>query len=491
MRILAALAIGLGVLSASLGVPVSSVAARSAANGEFPYIWTQYGPDGARIVRAVLDQGEACPWIRMDGKSLKMAPRTAATPSAFPVTVCSATLDDPAAAATVLGQDLPPLPDRVDDIVVVGDTGCRMTTYGWFQDCNDPDNPDPAKGWPLVRVVDLMQAAPKQLYVHVGDYHYREGPCPAGNQGCAGAISGDNWDSWRQDWFAPLRPILNQAPWVLVRGNHENCARAGEGWFLFMGHGPADQATEACDDYTDAFVTPIGADLEFVIMDSAQRRAPVGDRTACEAWMHDAAAALDSAPAPGRTRWAVTHQPIYSYFSTAPNNAATNSDPCAREKFYPAAWSRGYAVERVSGGEPLSYDLVLSGDVHLWQWTKPKDPAFPTQITAGNGATALEELSYWKLDAWPVGTHTDNPPYSDGGWWNLEVVFGYVTMTRMGSDAGTWRVDMIDVNDRTQQVCLHGTDPDAATAIVKDAALPAGSAQALLTGGCVDTGQGS
>jgi|GEM_PF-417129 len=447
----------------------------------FPYIWTQYGPDGARIVRVILEDGMACPSIRTGNDTVEMVERTAANPANFPVTVCSATVGDADAVATVLGRELAPLPATVDRIAVVGDTGCRIAS-GWFQDCNDPDNPDPTKGWPFARVSALIAAADKDLIVHVGDYHYREAPCPAGTAACEGALTGDTWGSWRQDWFDPARPMLNQVPWVLIRGNHENCARAGEGWFLFMGHGPADQAAQACAVYTDGYTAPIGSDLEFAVMDSAQRSKGVIDPAACADWTADTTALLDSAPAAGRTRWALTHQPIYTWFASG-DNTSTTADPCATGTFRPAEFARGYARAK-SGG--VTYPVVLSGDVHTWQWTKPRDPGLPVQITAGHGATDLEELSYWKpLTAWPVGTMTDRAPYAGGGWWSMEVIFGYALLTRAGT-AADWRVDMVDVNAALQQVCMLGGDAAVAAAIVKAADLAEGSAEALLTGGCVD-----
>jgi hypothetical protein len=473
---------------AILGVFGCASATEATEAKDFPYVWTQYGPDGARIVRVIVDDGAACPTIRTGNDTIPMTERTTANPANFPVTVCSATMGDDDAIATVLGQSLAPLPSQVDRIAVVGDTGCRMAS-GWYQDCNDPDNPDPTKGWPFARMSTLIAAADKDIVVHVGDYHYREAPCPAGNAACAGAVSGDTWESWLQDWFAPAKPMLNQVPWVLLRGNHENCARAGEGWFLFMGHGPDDQATKDCAVYTDGYTSEIGADLEFAIMDSAQRSKGVIDQAACEAWTKQTTALLDSAPKPGHTRWALTHQPIYSWWSRG-DTTSVNDDPCATGTFLPAEFARGYARERVAGSAGgVNYPVVLSGDVHTWQWTKPKDSGLPIQITAGHGATYLETLSYWKpLTAWPVGTRTNRAPYQDGGWWSMEVVFGYAMISRVGEDADNWRVDMIDVNDTLQQVCQIGASAEAAAKITQAADLPSGSETALLTGGCVNTG---
>jgi hypothetical protein len=38
-----------------------------------------------------------------------------------------------------------------------------------------------------------IAARKPSLVIHVGDYIYRESPCPAGDKGCKGSPYGDNW----------------------------------------------------------------------------------------------------------------------------------------------------------------------------------------------------------------------------------------------------------------------------------------------------------
>ncbi|MFX8797610.1 metallophosphoesterase, partial [Acinetobacter baumannii] len=84
--------------------------------------------------------------------------------------------------------------------------------------------------WPFKLGATLSASLKPDLVLHVGDFHYREKPCPAGNDGCAGSPWGDNWDVWREDFFAPADSLLRAAPWIMVRGNHELCDRGGHGW---------------------------------------------------------------------------------------------------------------------------------------------------------------------------------------------------------------------------------------------------------------------
>ncbi|MDW4746763.1 metallophosphoesterase, partial [Escherichia coli] len=83
--------------------------------------------------------------------------------------------------------------------------------------------------------------------LHVGDYHYRENACPPDVAGCQGSPWGYGWDTWQADLFQPAAPLMAAAPWVLVRGNHEECARAGQGWFRFLDPRPYS-AARSCDN---------------------------------------------------------------------------------------------------------------------------------------------------------------------------------------------------------------------------------------------------
>src|SRR5260370_28786262 len=195
--------------------------------------WVQVGPDGTSSVRAITE--DACPSVTFDGKPMPMSVRSApgrsfgdVKPAQFPVRGCEAMMPGDAVAAVLDGKALPlprPNPQR---ILVFGDTGCRLATGNATQDCND------INAWPFPKIAAMAAAARPDLVIHVGDYHYREGACPADSAGCAGRPWGYGWDAWNADFFAPAAPLFAAAPWVMVRGNHEDCSRAGEGWFRFL-----------------------------------------------------------------------------------------------------------------------------------------------------------------------------------------------------------------------------------------------------------------
>ena len=195
--------------------------------------------------------------LRVDDRDVAMTVRFAAAtvpqratastpenlkPSAFPVAVCEAPLPAGSRRAKVDGVRLPVPKREVRRIVVIGDTGCRMEVSDHaYQPCNDR-----AK-FPFARIAARAAKWGPDLVVHVGDYEYRENPCPAAETGCAGSVWGYGWDAWAADFFTPAAPLLAAAPIAPARGNHESCARAGQGWWRFLDGHPAAAAHD-CDD---------------------------------------------------------------------------------------------------------------------------------------------------------------------------------------------------------------------------------------------------
>jgi hypothetical protein len=247
----------------------------------------------ARLITATAD----CPAAAIDGKLTPMTGRVG--PSAdFPLTVCQAPLPKGARQASVRGIGLPipsPSPRR---ILIFGDTGCRLKGRE-VQDCDDP------KQWPFAVVSRLAAAHHPDLVIHVGDYYYRESPCPAGRAGCAGSPFGDNWNSWNADFFQPAEPLLRAAPWVMVRGNHEDCARGGPGWFMLL-DGAAAPLT--CPAASAPMAIDVGG-LELYVLDSSGTE----DRSAPPAAVASFSSQLDALKTtpPTAPGWIITHRPIW------------------------------------------------------------------------------------------------------------------------------------------------------------------------------------
>ena len=87
----------------------------------------------------------------------------------------------------------------------------------------------------------------------------------AGHPGCAGSPWGYGFDAWQADFFSPARQLLAAAPWIVVRGNHESCNRAGQGWWRFLDPrpvAPRQNCNLAADDdignYSAPYAVPLG-----------------------------------------------------------------------------------------------------------------------------------------------------------------------------------------------------------------------------------------
>ncbi|MGJ7579198.1 metallophosphoesterase [Variovorax sp. RHLX14] len=248
--------------------------------------WVEIGPNGQTIARAITS-ADTCPTIAVDANAAVMTLRAAAgtpaqrttasdaadsKPSAFPVTTCETVVKPGATAVSVAGRLLPLPKSEPQRIAVLADTGCRMKKAdNAFQACND------GIAWPFATIAATVAAMKPDLVMHIGDYHYRENACPQDIAGCKDSAWGYGWDTWEADLFKPAASLLAAAPWVFARGNHEECARAGQGWMRFLdvrSYG----ATLSCDspandnaaNFSDPYTVALGADTQVVIFDSAK-----------------------------------------------------------------------------------------------------------------------------------------------------------------------------------------------------------------------------
>ena len=157
--------------------------------------------------------------------------------------------------------------------MLLGDTGCRIVSnFGIFQSCDDPDR------WPFERVANAAAATQPDLVIHVGDYHYRESPCDLAQPGLLRQPVGLRMRRLARRLFPAARKLLAAAPWIVMRGNHESCNRAGQGWWRFLDPRPVmprQDCNAAADDdignYSAPYAVPLGrgSDLQFLVFDSS------------------------------------------------------------------------------------------------------------------------------------------------------------------------------------------------------------------------------
>ncbi|MGD0191180.1 MAG: metallophosphoesterase, partial [Rhizomicrobium sp.] len=323
--------------------------------------WVQMAPGGGAEIRAVVGDG-ACPAVTIDGAAIPMRER-AAPDQNFPVRVCALALPKSAKSAALADDALPlPKSDPVH-LAVVGDTGCRIKG-GTVQDCNDPVQ------WPFHTVATSIAKLKPDLIVHVGDYLYREGPCPPAQAlACGGTPWGDNWAAWNADFFVPAAPMLAAAPILIVRGNHEECSRAGQGWLRLLGPLAYDPKA-SCNEHVAPYAVPIGS-VTFAVMDDAHASDVDAPSDLVAMYHADFQAIGKLGPAPA---FMVMHRPIWGVVKMAFGMVLGGN--------------RTLMAAQDDGGIPPNVTMLLAGHIHTFEAINyEKGP--PPQILAGEGGDIL------------------------------------------------------------------------------------------------------
>lgn len=351
-------------LSSRLALTALATAVLSAApaSAEVLARWTQYVAGGGAEARAVVTD-EACPEATVDGAPAPMTVR-AAPADGFPERVCAVALPPQATRVEVAGVAVPAPARTVDRILVVGDTGCRVEP-NWAQACDDP-----AK-WVFAEVASTAAAERPDLIIHVGDYIYREKPCPTLIQpACAGTPSGDNWPTWAADFFTPAAPLLAAAPMIVVRGNHETCSRAGVGYSRHLSPDAFDPDMPCPQKDPTYFVTIAGQG--FAVLDTSF---PPDSRVdpAMAAILRQELAVIGAAAEKAPTML-LTHKPAWGAMR-GPHNRVYGS-------------SQTYAA---AAGEslPRALQVALSGHIHLFESLAFTNGG-PGQFVVGNSGTILD-----------------------------------------------------------------------------------------------------
>lgn len=395
---------------------LSGMTARAA---DLPGPWVELASDGGLDVRSIIAPGMTCPKVVGAGTALTSSNR-GKPDGDYPVQVCVAHAVASTREIKVDGLAVPTLKTRIQQVVVIGDTGCRLKG-NFTQACNDNVK------WPFAVVARLAAARHPDLVIHVGDYHYRETPCPEGQPGCSGSPYGDNWPVWKKDFFDPAAPLLAAAPWVLVRGNHELCSRGGHGWFRLLDpHPEADK----CADTSAPYALHIDS-LDLLLFDGADADDPTADPAKVTFYREQLQTLLTNAPSHS---WLLTHRPIWAlaqYPDVKPGETLNATEQAA-----------------IRGLVPSGLDMVLSGHVHDFT-SYDFGPSRPAQLVVGEGGDANDAISQ------PVNPGID----IDGVKLRRAFAtpdYGYVVLHRVSQG---WTATVHALTDEVLARCrLHGRD---------------------------------
>jgi Calcineurin-like phosphoesterase len=412
----------LGMVAACSLPPQVNTGSAAIAPSSIQAAWVALGPNGLAIAR-VVTAGSRCPRINLDTQPFTMQVRAQPALPDYPVLICEMILPSGVASAVVDGLSLPLPKTNPQRLVVIGDTGCRLKGKEAIQACND------AQAWPFESIARSAARWQPELVIHVGDYHYRESPCPPGNAGCAGSPWGDNWPTWKADFFAPAAELLRAAPWIVTRGNHEDCNRAGQGWFRFL---DPQFLSLGCQDYIPPYAVPMG-EGQLLILDSAS--APDGTPPAAMvAFYASQFAALREASS--ANAWLVTHRPIWGI-----GQSTSGQDG-------PSMFQVNATLQAASANSLAPFiTLILAGHLHLLE-TLSFTTGRPPQLIVGNGGTALDPAITLPL----VGTKIAGATVAEGTALDR---FGFMTLER--SERG-WLGTVRDVDGDATARCTISND---------------------------------
>jgi hypothetical protein len=177
------------------------------------------------------------------------------------------------------------------------------------------------------------------------------------------------------------------APWVIARGNHEACNRAGVGWFRFLAPGDSSPelscvraAEDAQADFTPPYAVPLDKDTQLIVLDSAA--------VSGKAYMQDA---------PAFRRYSKMMAEVAVLARARPHNILVNHHPAlafggsASGKAKPgtAGLVSVLAAHDPTTLYPAGIDLVVNGHVHMFQ-ALDFSSGQPVEILTGNGGSQME-----------------------------------------------------------------------------------------------------
>src|SRR5579862_7844618 len=375
--------------------------------------WVELAEDGKAIARIVVSDADGCPAIQVDGASRAMVARKPMPAGLRPA--CEFAIPSGAKSVSVNGHSLALPKSDPARVIALGDTGCRIKGKQ-IQACND------AALWPFRKVSASAASEKPDLIVHVGDYLYRESPCPDASQAmCGGSPAGDNWEAWNADFFEPAAGLLGAAPWVFSRGNHEDCNRSWRGWFYYLEPRPWNGT---CQDYSAPYLVKLGK-FQVAVLDSSAAKENYLDEEQVSAF------AAQLASLHPENAWLATHYPFWG-FSTDPRGGLPKPLVAALE----ASWEKA---------SPNGYTLILSGHIHLFEYVSV-DQGRPPQVVAGDGGTQMAVPMHGSMK----GTQIRGASVIGS---RSRQEFGYILLSKEGK---LWRLEL---KDQRQSVLVRCTVP--------------------------------
>lgn len=405
------------------------------------YHYVLVGPNNALIIRTITDNN-SCPLLTIDNKKTAMQMRVPldtvekkSQQSYFPVSVCELTLPSPHHKVSLNNQAIPLLKIKINKISVIGDTGCRLKAPHSFQAC------DNSNAWPLSTISHAISRDNPDVIIHVGDYLYRESQCK--QKDCKNSPFGYNWNSWNEDVFKPMKELMSVSPLILIRGNHESCQRAGEGWFRFFDPYPYDPLLACIDRQQQVTDKPysiiLNSNIQIIVFDSAETtNKSIAVKTDLTHHFQDVGQML----IPSYRHWMLLHHPAFgmTYINKLGWVGGIRST-------YDPLLAVGSSERFLS-----QFDLWIQGHIHTFELIDYQQSFMPLNIISGMGGTELEDKfpSIPKQFEVETDIFIKNINYSEHyGYLNLQVNHSKGTVTLKDTHGKTYNICNLDFNNKT------------------------------------------
>jgi hypothetical protein len=207
-----------------------------------------------------------------------------------------------------------------------------------------------------------------------------------------------------------------------VRGNHEDCNRAGEGWFRFLDRAPMESS---CRDLTGMFVARLG-EFGVVVVDGAKAADPRGDASELIDTLRRQF--LEVAGKIPEEAWLASHRPFNAMVSIGDDRPPVVDNVVQEAALGPVM--------------PAGVRMQVAGHVHFFQ-AVDFDGARPPTLVVGTGGDALATMAPMSM----VGADINGLTVANSV---TRLGFGYMIWER---EAAQWAGTLYDVDGNALDHC--------------------------------------
>jgi hypothetical protein len=221
----------------------------------------------------------------------------------------------------------------------------------------------------------------------------------------------------------PGAKLLGRTVWLMARGNHEDCSRAGIGWSTLLGHDPR---SPSCNPHENPLLVDLGG-VKLALLDDNNAVDKEVDPAAAQALQNDIAAAMAA-----HADWLVTHHPFRGISKPDRRGGKTMEGANAT------------LLAALDGTNEAPLTLMLAGHIHNFQIANYAGSAAP-QLVVGEGGDDLDKVVPPRLTGLVTGGMTVTQGLSLSG-------FGYVVLDRVG-ETQDWKITVHTANGRVLRHC--------------------------------------